>query len=144
MLETVQRAGYHERPDKCHLGGKSAEFLGFSVDRSGVQMLTRKVESICDWPWPQSPKEMTSFVGLAVVYRKFIPQFSQIVLPLLELIPRTNHGYSESLTNPEVEAAVQNSMALIKRVITSAPALALPEKGNSEFLVRTDASGFAI
>jgi len=144
VLDTVQRAGYRLRPDKCHLGRKTIEFLGFSVDGSGVQMLSQKVESICDWPLPLSPKEMRSFVGLAGVYRKFIPRFAQIALPLLELIPQSNNGYSESLADPKVEAAVQNSIAVIKRVITSAPALALPEKGNNEFLVRTDASGFAI
>ena len=144
VLDTVQRAGYRLRPDKCHLRRKTVEFLGFSVDGSSVPMLSQKVESICDWPLPLSPKEMRSFVGVAGVYRKFIPRFAQIALHLLELIPQSNNDYSESLADPKVEAAVQNSIAVIKRVMTSAPALSLPQKGNNVFLVRTDASGFVI
>ena len=143
-METIQRAGYRLKPDKCSFANSSADFLGFSVDGDGVQMLSEKVDAICSWPLPLSPKEMRSFVGLAGVYRKFIPQFAQIALPLLDLIPNSKGEYSRHLADPEIEKAVQTSMSEIKSIITSASALALPEKGNYEFIVRKDASGFAI
>jgi len=144
VLETIQKAGYRLKSDKCSFANQSADFLGFSVDGDGIQMLLQKVDAICSWPLPLSPKEMRSFVGLAGVYRKFIAQFAHIALPLLKLIPLSKGEYSSPLADPVVEEAVQNSMALIKRVITSAPALALSEKGNHVFIVRMDASGFAI
>ena len=85
-------------------------------------------------------------MGLAgiQVYCRFIPQFSRLALPLLDLIPQTNAEYSEKLSQPVVRKAIERSILSIKEVITSAPALASPEKGNSEFLVRTDPPGFAI
>ena len=144
VLHTIQKAGYRLKPEKCSFGDRSAEFLGFAVDGEGVQMLLEKVESICAWPLPQTPKEMRSFVGLAGVYRKFIPHFSMIALPLLDLIPRTNTEYAHKLSNPLIQDSVHKAISLIKKTITSAPALALPEKGNFEYLIRTDASGFAI
>ena len=69
VLHTIQKAGYRLKPDKCSFGSIAAEFLGFAVDGEGVQMLLDKVESICAWPIPQTPKQMRSFVGLAGVYR---------------------------------------------------------------------------
>jgi len=98
-------------------------------------MLLQKVDAICSWPLPLTPKDMRSFLGLAGVYRKFIPQFSQIALPLLDLIPQSKSQYSTSIMDPRIENAVHNSMSIIKSVIMSAPALALPEKGNHEFIV---------
>ena len=35
-------------------------------------------------------------------------------------------------------------MDRLKRIITTHPVLALPERGNDEFMVRTDASDYAI
>ena len=144
VLHTIQKAGYRLKPEKCSFGDRSAEFLGFTVDGEGVQILLEKVESIYTWPLPQTPKEMRSFVGLAGVYRKFIPHFSMIALPLLDLIPRTNTEYAHKLSNPLIQDSVHKAISLIKKTITSAPVLALPEKGNFEYLIRTDASGFAI
>jgi len=144
VLHTIQKAGYRLKPDKCSFGSIAAEFLGFAVDGEGVQMLLDKVESICAWPIPQTPKQMRSFVGLAGVYRKFIPHFASVTLPLLALIPRTNAEYNLKLSNPDTYDQVAESISIIKKTISSAPALALPEKGNTEFLICTDASGFAI
>lgn len=100
VLHTIQKAGYRLKPKKCSFGEALAEFLGFAVDGEGVQMLLEKVESICAWPMPQTPTEMRSFVGLASVYRKFIPDFCMIALSLLDLIPRTNTEYGFKLSNP--------------------------------------------
>ena len=94
VLETIHKAGYRLKPDKCSFAHRSADFLGFSVDGEGVQMLSQKVDAICSWPLPLLPREMRSFVGLAGVYRKFIPQFSKIALPLLDLIPHSKADYS--------------------------------------------------
>jgi len=144
VLETIWKAGYRLKPDKCSFANPLADSLGFSVDGDGVQMLLQKVDAICSWPLPLTPKEMRSFVGLAGVYRKFIPQFSQIALRLLDLISQSKSQYSTSIVDARIENAVHNSMSIIQSVIMSAPALALPEKGNHEFIVRTDVSGFAI
>lgn len=144
VLHTIQKAGYCLKPGKCSFGSMAAEFLGLGVDDEGVQMLLNKMESICALPLPQTPKQMRLFVGLARVYRKFIPHFASVALPLLALIPRTNLRYNLKLSNPDIYDHVAESISIIKKTITSTRALALPEKGNAEFLICTDASGFAI
>ena len=130
VLQTIQNAGYHLKPEKCSFGSASAEFLGFVVDEEGVQMLLEKVESICAWPLPQTPKQMWLFVGLAGVNRKFIPHFSKIALPLQDLIPQINTEYSVKLANPQVKDSIHRAISVIQKTITRTPAMALPEKGN--------------
>ena len=144
VLQTIPKAGHRLKPDKCSFGITSAEVLGFTVDGGEVKMLLDEVESICAWPVPVTPNQMRSLVGLARVHRKLIPLFSLIALPLLDLVPRTNHEYRYKLSNAGVQEQVEKAMMIIKKTIMRTPALALPEKGNLEFLVQTDASGFAI
>jgi len=53
-------------------------------------------------------------------------------------------AYTSKLSNPEIHDLVAESISIIKKMITSVPAMTLSEKGNMKFLIRTDASGFAI
>jgi putative transposase len=46
--------------------------------------------------------------------------------------------------DPSNLARIEKAMAELKEILTSEPCLALPEDGNCEFLVRTDASDFGI
>ena len=49
-------------------------------------MTHEKIKEISDWPYPGSPKEMRSFVGLSGAYHKFVPDFAKISAPLMELV----------------------------------------------------------
>ena len=65
--------------------------LGFNVcgddpDGASVRRTHEKVKAIADWQCPASPKDMRSFVGLAGVYRRFVPEFFKISEPLMELL----------------------------------------------------------
>ena len=76
VMDTVRKAGFRLHGLKCSFGRTSAPFLGFGVsgddpDGASVRMTHEKVKAIVDWPCLASPKDMRSFVGLAVVYRKF-------------------------------------------------------------------------
>ncbi len=42
------------------------------VHGDGIQMDQGKVQAICDWPQPQSVKELQRFLGFANFYRRFI------------------------------------------------------------------------
>lgn len=44
-----------------------------------------KVQTIQEWPTPKSVKEVQAFLGFANLYRRFIPDYSQVALPLIAL-----------------------------------------------------------
>ena len=89
-MDTICKAGFRLHKSKCSFGRTSAPFLGLDIsgdDPGGtsVRMTHEKVKAIADWPCPASQKDMCSFVGLASVYRKFVPDFAKISAPLVEL-----------------------------------------------------------
>nr|KAJ0193903.1 hypothetical protein LSAT_V11C800436920 [Lactuca sativa] len=90
--------------------------------------------SKCDF-WlrevPRSPSEIRSFLGLAGYYRRFIKDFSKIVVPLTRL---TRKGVAFSW-GPEQ----QTSFETLRQRLCEAPVLSLPE-GMEDFVVYCDAS----
>jgi putative transposase len=56
----------------------------------------------------------------------------------------SKHEFRTHVANADNWVRLERAMADLKEILTSEPCLALPEAGNSEFLVRTDASDFAI
>ena len=54
-----------------------------------------KVQTIQDWPEPQKVKDVQSFLGFANFYRRFISEYSNIVIPLTHL---THKGVAWNFT----------------------------------------------
>ena len=63
----------------------SVNYLGHVVSASGVAVDQEKIEKVRDWPVPNTSTEVSSFLGLASYYRRFVPGFSKIAGPLHEV-----------------------------------------------------------
>jgi hypothetical protein len=57
-------------------------FLGYVVIVQGIEIDEEKVKDIRDWPTSKSVSEVRSFHGLASFYRRFVKDFSILLLPL--------------------------------------------------------------
>nr|XP_027071965.1 uncharacterized protein LOC113696780 [Coffea arabica] len=90
-----------------------------------------KVEAVTLWKQPENPTEFRSFLGLAGYYRRFIKDFSKIAGPMTELTKK-NHKF---IWSPKCEASFQE----LKRRLTTAPVLALPERIDG-YVVYSDTS----
>ena len=62
-------------------------FLGHLISADGVRPDPEKIAKVKDWPSPQNPKELCSFLGFAVYYLKFVEKYSEIARPLNSLLP---------------------------------------------------------
>ena len=91
----------------------------------------KKLEAIEKWKPPTSVKGIWSFTGFANFYRKFIPDFSNIVAPL-NLLTRKGE--------PWIWTQLQQcAFERLKHIFSSAPVLQIPDVTHP-FSIMTDAS----
>ncbi len=94
-----------------------------------------KVKAILDWPVPQKVKDMQSFLGFANFYRRFIHEYSDIVIPLTRL---THKG-----TPWKFDDKCMAAFNELKQAFTHTPILThwVPDR---QLVVETDTSDYAI
>ena len=135
VLRRLHKHGLFARPDKCHFSADTIEYLGFILTKDGLKMDSAKVQIIQDWPEPHKLKDIQSFLGFANFYRRFISDYSDIVVPLTQL---THKGTPWNFTN-----AARKSFEALKSAFTTAPILThwLP---NKPLIVETNASNYTL
>ena len=69
----------------CSFLQTETTYLGFVIDEDGIKPDQNKVEAIRALPVPTCVKEVRSFVGMCSYYRRFIPNFSKIAEPIIDL-----------------------------------------------------------
>ena len=135
VLRRLRKHGLYARPDKCRFSSDSVEYLGFILSKEGLKMDPSKVQTIQDWPEPRKVKDIQSFLGFANFYRRFISEYSDIVIPLTRL---TRKGVPWNFSDD-----ARNSFNTLKSAFISAPVLThwVPDR---PIIVETDASDYAL
>ena len=110
-------------------------FLSHIISQLGVQSDPTKIAAVHDIPRPQSIKDVRSFLGLAGYYRKFIPDFATVAVPLVHLMEKT----SSFCWSEECES----SFSRLKSLLCSALILCYPSF-DCKFVLQTDASDFSV
>ncbi|KAK1618698.1 hypothetical protein QYE76_024215 [Lolium multiflorum] len=135
VLQVLRDNQLYGNLEKCTFCKDKVIFLGYVVSKHGVEVDVSKIEAIQNWPTPMNVSQVRSFHGLAGFYRRFVPNFSTIAAPLNDL---TKKGVVF-----EWGAAQDHAFDELKRLLTSAPLLALPDF-NKQFEIECDASGIGI
>ena len=68
------------------------------VDSGTIESMECKVLAVKKFAQPLTKKQVRSFLGLCGYYRKFIPEFSMVASPLLDLTKK-NMSKSVKLTS---------------------------------------------
>ena len=71
--------------NKCEFWLTEVRFLGHVVSTSSVSVDLKKIKAVMSWERPKSVFEKRSFLGLVGYYRKFIEDFSRLVVPMTKL-----------------------------------------------------------
>lgn len=135
ILNRLMEAGLTINFEKCHFCLPELKYLGYIINRDGLQVNPEKVSAITEFPRPSSPTGVKRFVGLASWYRRFVPNFSSIMDPLHKLT-----GKNKPFVWSE---ACEDAFNEIKKLLTSAPILACPDFSR-EFIIHCDASGVGL
>ncbi|XP_063831609.1 uncharacterized protein LOC135080816 [Ostrinia nubilalis] len=123
------------QPDKCEFLRKEVTYLGHVITNEGVKPNPDKIKAVTEFPIPESPKDVKSFLGLVSYYRRFIPEFSKIAKPLTSLLKKDEPFIWE---NPQ-----QLAFDELKQKLTTAPILSYPDF-SQPFNLTCDASNHAI
>lgn len=134
----LRNAGLTINIDKCEFCKSSLTYLGYVIDQAGLRTDPQKVMAITNFPTPRTSTEIKRLLGMCGWYRRFIPDFSTVVAPILDLVKGTHKRQQIKWTN-EAEKAFQ----VLKGLLVSAPILASPDF-SKEFLIQTDASDVGV
>jgi hypothetical protein len=121
--------------NKCEFWIKKVPFLGHVVSLEGITVDPSKVKEVLDWKLPISVSEVRSFLGLVGYYRWFIPNFSKIAKPIIELFKKGN----KYVWSDACDEAFKN----LKKLLTTLAMLAQPNTDKS-FDVYCDDSGIGL
>lgn len=115
VLSTLRDTGFSVNPNKCTFFKRSVEYLGNVISNGTAKPSPKKVEALEKSPIPNNVKQVRQFCGLASYFRRFIPSFSERMIPLY------------NLTKKDVKfiwtAECENARLDVIRRLTSAPAL---------------------
>ena len=137
VLDRIQRAGLTIKVSKCMFGFEEVEYVGHNIGKSQIGMVSATVDKIENALRPKTKKALRSFVGLTNYYRKHIPNFSQIAVPLTDLTKKSKPNVIQ--WGDEQEAAFMK----LKTMLISKPILQMPDWKRS-FLVQVDASDMGL
>ena len=119
VLQHFQEQEMYLKLEKCTFLAKEVEYLGMIVGKGGIQMDLVKLKAIREWSPPANIKVIWSFLGFCNFYQKFIPFFSDIAHPLLDLTKQSNSW----TWRPNQETAFHN----LQNAFTKQPVLAIPD-----------------
>jgi hypothetical protein len=95
----------------------------------------RKLQGVADWQLPKTPTDIRKFLWFTGYYRYFIPNYSKITRPLLDL---TKKGVIWNWGPRQFKAFEELKMRMCK-----SPVLMQPDF-NKHFYLQTDASAYGV
>jgi hypothetical protein len=134
VLDILRQHKLYAKLSKCEFGRSHLKFLGHVVGAGTVSVDPAKMKVLEDWPWPRSITELRGFLGLANYFRRFVRNYSIIAAPLTSITSEQAQYNFAAWKPAEVQAFER-----VKRALTTAPVLALPDLG-APFTIMSDAS----
>jgi hypothetical protein len=135
VLSRLRDAGLTVKLTKCEFACSEVEYVGHRVGHGIMSPKEVKVKALLDAPRPQSKRDLQRLLGLANYYSRYIAHFSEMVMPLTNLLGKnTKFVWSE-----DAESSFNN----IKHCMSSSPVLMIADY-NQPFYLYVDASNFCI
>jgi hypothetical protein len=131
ILEKLRSIQLYAKFSKSEFWLTKVAFLGHVISARGVTVDPGKIKDVLYWMPPTTASEIQSFLGLTVYYHRFIKDFSKIAKPMMKLLEK-NKAF-------EWIAECQASFEVLRKRLTSAPVLVLPDL-TKKFDIYCDAS----
>ena len=87
-LERARECNLKFKSEKCHFRCTSVSYIGHKLTAEGIKPDPEKIEAIVGMPEPQDKKRVQRLLGMVNYVGKFVPNLSEITLPLRELLKK--------------------------------------------------------
>ena len=134
LLERLRQAGLTAKPAKCYIACDEVDCLGHRIGGEGLKPNSEKVKAVENMTRPETKKQIRSFLGMVGFYRRFIPNFSAIAIPLTDLTKKNSPNKIS-----EWNESHEKAFTTLKQRLVNYPVLRLP-KLDEPFILQTDAS----
>lgn len=140
ILTKLKLAGLALNRKKCHFSKPEFMVLGNIISGGSVKPDPAKTKAIEAYEFPQTVKEMRSFLGLVNYCREFIPKYAQLAKPLFDTLRgETKKSMSRIDSSPELLKAFRG----VKDKVAANLVRAQLNFGK-KFILTTDASDVVI
>ena len=160
VLERLDEWGLYAKASKCTFNTKQVEFLGYIVTPTGVIMDPVRVQTIQEWPEPESYRDVQVFLGFANFYRRFIHNYSDVARHLSDHMAEASRNPTQEKNSKAARKKtkkgptkwykpwswpehVQGAFRELRAKFTEAPLLRHFDP-DQPLMVITDASNFAL
>ena len=133
----LRDAGLRLKPKKCLLFRDEVPYLGHVISADGIRPDPAKTDKVKSFPVPSDVTTLRQFIGLASYYRRFVPGFAKIAVPL--------HALTKKDVPFKWTPQCDKAFCKLKDLLITAPVLAYPRfSSDKEFILETDASGLGL
>ena len=124
---------------KCKFGMAQVEYVGKIISKSGLTMSEKKITQVLDFPRPVNNTQLRSFLGLANYFRDFVPNHSNVVHPLHQMVDNSATKRTPITWTPGGTTAFED----VKGLISRCPLLYFVND-TAPITLRTDASDYGV
>lgn len=135
ILHAIHKSGLKINKDKCKFFTESVNFLGFTISNNSITVSDSKTRVIREYPVPKTTKQVKRFLGLTGFYRKLIPDYSLLSIPLNKMMLK----HAVFVWNSDC----QHSFDKLKYALCSEPVLRIPHP-DYVFIVKVDSSKLGV
>ncbi|GBM15714.1 hypothetical protein AVEN_262886-1 [Araneus ventricosus] len=86
LFQCLSKDGIVINPDKCVYGQTQLSCLGFHISAASLKPLPEKVETILNYPLPDTVDKLRRFLAIVNFYHQFIKNASAVKAPLFDLV----------------------------------------------------------
>jgi RNase H-like domain found in reverse transcriptase/Reverse transcriptase (RNA-dependent DNA polymerase)/Integrase zinc binding domain len=136
ILRKLGLAGLQLDWEKSEFEAKEITYLGFVIEAGkGIKAHPDKIKAILQWEAPKTLRGIRGFLGFTNYYRQFVPNYSEIALPLTALTRKDNpYIWTDNC---------QKAFDTLRKKLIAAPLL-IAWNPEAPTMVETDSSGYAI
>ena len=138
ILERCKTYNILLNPAKCKFGLPEVEYVGHTINSTGLHFTRSKLDSVLEFELPQVGKQLKSFIGFCNYFRDHVAKFSMKMQPLNELL-RDYDKRRRLLWSDESRKAFED----MKTAVHECPNLFFMDETLPVFL-HTDASKYGI